>query len=139
MPVGGARKGAGRPKGTLAKVTNKTREAAMATGLLPHEWLLKISRGEMITQQIAIRDIETGEVSYELMEIYPDFDTRVEAAKSAAPYYAPRLATQNVKLGGGVGLGILDPKALRGLSPHELDNMIALLSKALGSIGEFNG
>jgi hypothetical protein len=51
MAVGGARAGAGRPKGTLAKVTAKAREAAAETGLLPHEWLLKVSRGECIKQK----------------------------------------------------------------------------------------
>ena len=98
--AGGARPGAGRKKGTLAKVTAKSREAAMAVGLLPHEWLLKVARGDEIEQKRwKIKYDKAGnEISRELITemIHPDFPTRTDAAKAAAPYYAPRLAVQTI-------------------------------------------
>lgn len=107
MAVGGARPGAGRPKGTLAKVTAKAREAAMETGLLPHEWLLKVSRGEPIEQKRwVVQYDKTGkEKSRELIteEVYADFPTRIDAAKAAAPFYAPKLAVQTVNVPGAPG------------------------------------
>lgn len=126
----------GRPKGSRSIVTSKARQAAMATGLLPHEWLLKVARGEMVQQQIPTRDVETGVVTYELREVYPDLETRLDAAKAAAPFYAPKLATQNVNMKGSLGVGVLDAESLKKMSLKELDVMIALLGKALGS---FNG
>jgi hypothetical protein len=102
MPVGGARAGAGRPKGTLAKVTSKAREAAMETGLLPHEWLLKVSRGEPIKQKrwVVKYNKQGVEVSRDLVEedVYADFPTRIDAAKAASPFYAPKLAVQTVSV-----------------------------------------
>ena len=104
MAVGGARPGAGRKKGTLAKVTAKAREAAAETGLLPHEWLLKVSRGEPIEQKrwVTKYDKNGKEVSRELVteEVYADFPTRLDAAKAASPFYAPKLAVQTVSVTG---------------------------------------
>jgi len=104
MAVGGARAGAGRPKGTLAKVTSKAREAAAKTGLLPHEWLLKVSRGEGIKQKrwVVKYDAKGVEKSRDLIEeeVYADFPTRIDAAKAASPFYAPRLAVQTVSVTG---------------------------------------
>lgn len=104
MARGGARPGGGRPKGSLAKVTEKAREAAMETGLLPHEWLLKVSRGEPIEQKRwkIVYDKQGKEKGRELIteEVYADFPTRIDAAKAASPYYAPRLAVQNVSITG---------------------------------------
>lgn len=74
MAQGGKRPGAGRPKGTRNKRTQETIAKAEAAGMLPHEFLLAVSRGE------AVGDYQ------------PTFDERLEAAKAAAPYYAPKLA-----------------------------------------------
>lgn len=104
MAVGGARPGAGRPKGRTNSVTAKAREAAAETGLLPHEWLLKVSRGEPVLQKrwVIKYDKSGKEVSRELVEeeVYADFPTRIDAAKSAAPFYAPKLAVQTVSVTG---------------------------------------
>lgn len=104
MSVGGPRPGSGRPKGSVTKVTAKAREAAMETGLLPHEWLLKVSRGEGIKHKrwIVKYDTKGNEKSRELIEeeVYADFPTRIDAAKAASPYYAPRLAVQTVSVTG---------------------------------------
>ncbi|HJX17774.1 MAG TPA: hypothetical protein VJ437_06210 [Acidiferrobacterales bacterium] len=50
------------------------REKAARTGELPHEFLLQVMRGHKITGH------------------KPTFSERMDAAKAAAPYYAPRLA-----------------------------------------------
>jgi len=102
MAVGGARAGAGRPKGRTNSVTAEARKAAAESGLLPHEWLLKVSRGEPIEQKRwkIIYDKQGNEKGRELIteEVYADFPTRIDAAKAASPYYAPRLAVQNVSI-----------------------------------------
>jgi hypothetical protein len=105
MARGGAQPGSGRPKGAVSKITQKAREAAMETGLLPHEWLLKVSRGEPIEQKrFIVKHDKTGkEISRELVteEVCADFPTRIDAAKAAAPFYAPKLAVQQVNVKGG--------------------------------------
>lgn len=104
MAGGGRQPGAGRPKGALSKVTAKAKQAAMETGLLPHEWLLKVSRGEGIKQKrwVVKYDAKGNEKSRELVEeeVYADFPTRIDAAKAASPYYSPRLAVQTVSVSG---------------------------------------
>lgn len=124
MAHGGARPGGGRPKGSVQKITAKAREAAAETGLLPHEWLLKVSRGEPIEQKRwrVVLDKLGNEKSRELVteEYYADFSTRVDAAKAAAPFYAPKLATQTVVMS-PVTLGV------HNLSDDELNNKLALL------------
>lgn len=106
MPGGGGpRKGAGRPIGAVNRVAKEAIAAAKAEGILPHEWLLNIVRGEPVKQerwQIK-RDHSGREISRELVAelIYPEFSVRMDAAKAAAPFYAPRLATQTVSVQGG--------------------------------------
>lgn len=104
MAGGGRQPGAGRPKGALSKVTAKAKQAAMETGLLPHEWLLQVSRGEGIKHKrwVIKYDTKGNEKSRDLVEeeIYADFPTRIDAAKAASPYYAPRLAVQTVSVTG---------------------------------------
>ena len=101
MPAGGARPGAGRPKGSTQKITTKAREEAMKTGLLPHEWLLKVARGEPILHKYYRTTVDRrGKETKELVEeeVYADFATRVDAAKAAAPYFAPKLSAQTVSI-----------------------------------------
>lgn len=104
MAGGGRQPGAGRPKGALSKVTAKAKQAAMETGLLPHEWLLKVSRGEPIEHKrwVTKYDAKGKEKGRELVteEIYADFPTRLDAAKAASPFYAPKLAVQTVSVTG---------------------------------------
>ncbi|CAB4172119.1 hypothetical protein UFOVP931_46 [uncultured Caudovirales phage] len=104
MAGGGRQPGAGRPKGALSKVTAKAKQAAMETGLLPHEWLLQVSRGEGIKHKrwVVKYDKNGKEVSRDLVEeeIYADFPTRIDAAKAASPFYAPKLAVQTVSVTG---------------------------------------
>ena len=101
MPRGGVRPNAGRKQGQTSKMTMRMREEAAASGQLPHEWLLQISRGGAIKQHRLVITYKRGkEVSREWIEddYYPCFSDRMDAAKAAAAYYAPRLAAQVVKL-----------------------------------------
>jgi hypothetical protein len=75
MASGGRRQGAGRKTGSLNKISQRAREEAEKTGELPHEFLLRVSRGESIDGH------------------EPGFSERIDAAKAAAPYFAPRLST----------------------------------------------
>lgn len=102
---GGPGRGGGRKPGSVNKLAKQSIIAAKATGILPHEWLLNIVRGEPVEQRRwkIERDENGREVSRELVTetIYPDFPVRMDAAKAASPYYAPRLATQTVSVQGG--------------------------------------
>ena len=71
MPAGGARPNSGRKKGRAQTVSNQAREEAAAAGLLPHEWLLKVARGEPIPhkQWKIIYDKKGNELSRELVEV----------------------------------------------------------------------
>jgi hypothetical protein len=79
---GGARDGAGRKVGTRNKRTTAVIETARANGQLPHEFLCAISQGKEIDGHI------------------PTFAERLEAAKAAAPFYAPKLANIDQNLSG---------------------------------------
>jgi hypothetical protein len=97
----------GRKIGSSNVVTQVARLAAQASGLLPHEWLLAVARGEGIEQKRwKITVDRKGEETKELITevIYPDFHMRQDSAKAAAPYYAPRLAAQTVDLTGTLGV-----------------------------------
>jgi len=76
---GGARAGAGRKLGSVNAMSQRAREEAAATGELPHQVLLRVSRGESIDGH------------------KPSFAERMDAAKAAAPYYAPKLAATTVE------------------------------------------
>ena len=78
MPRGGKREGAGRQPGSITKFAKHAREQARATGQLPHEFLLSIVRGE------------------EVDGVVPKLDQRIDAAKAAAPYFAPKMTTAEV-------------------------------------------
>ena len=77
----------GRPKGSVGKLSLAAREAARLTGELPHEFLLRVTRGEVIAQPMRLDSGETRTV-YQI----PDLPMRVDAAKAAAPYFAPKLS-----------------------------------------------
>ena len=95
---------AGRPKGAICKVTAGAARAAAETGLLPHEWLLKVSRGEGIehTRWNITKDEDGNEIALELIAevVYADFPMRIDAAKHAAPFYAAKLTAQSITVTG---------------------------------------
>ncbi len=102
----------GRPKGARNK-TNILMESvlrAKADGQLPHEFLLEVARGQPIRHG---KDNEDGTHNY----YTPDFAMRLDAAKAAAPYYAPKLSTVEV---------------VKGMDDDVLDQTIAGLAREAG-------
>jgi hypothetical protein len=90
---------------TKRRPTDKLIRQAMQEGELPHQFLLRIARGEGISHSRWEIDYDNDgcEIDRKLVThvVYPDFPTRLEAAKSAAPYFAPRLMSQTVSAKGG--------------------------------------
>lgn len=79
------KRGRGRPRGTTEEVMDARRDVEqkalkkkIMAGELPHEFLLRVSQGQMI-----------GKVK-------PSLATRIDAAKAAAPYYAPKLSAVEI-------------------------------------------
>jgi hypothetical protein len=66
---GGARPNSGRKRGSPNRVTQAQRDAIIASGLTPLDYLLSVLRNEEM-----------------------DVHTRMDAAKAAAPYVHPRLS-----------------------------------------------
>lgn len=130
MSVGGKRAGAGRPKGKVSRFSQTLVEGAKATGLLPHEILLSVARGHPIEQKRwAITYDKNGkEKTRELITevIYPAPELRVECAKAAAPYYAPRLAAHVI---GTVKLTKLDPQKLKTMPDKKIDDFVQLMER----------
>lgn len=102
----------GRPPGSLNKITQAARLRAAQTGELPHEFLLRVARGELIQGK---RVDEDGVVTIHYDQ--PDLSTRIDAAKAAAPYYAPKLATVEL---------------IQNVGDDELDQLIAESAAAAG-------
>lgn len=83
------------------RITAKEAKAQAESYELPHEWLYRVARGDPIRQKrlrITV-DPQTGvETSRKWVdeEWYATFEQRMAAAREAAPYYAPRLASHTV-------------------------------------------
>ena len=106
------RKG-GRPLGAMSKLAKDAREQAQQTGKLPHEILLEMARGPFEHYVHAtdadgnkVIDAETGDWVYVKQLVVMDFEGRRDAAKAAAPYFAPKIST--VEVIHGVGDAELD-------------------------------
>lgn len=102
----------GRPKG-IAGISNQSKElieAAQATGELPHEFLLRVCRGGVL---------DNGYI--------PTWEERINAAKAAAPYFAPKLAAVSVTDSGGSLAQFFNAALLSGLNQTEL----AVIEKVL--------
>ena len=82
MPKGGKREGAGRPKGSVAKLDAEARAKALE-GLTPLDYLLDILRDEKQDQA-----------------------ARTDAAKAAAPYVHARLANVDANIKGNLGVTV---------------------------------
>lgn len=75
-------------------------EKAREKGLLPHEWLLKVMHGDMeIVEEKALvaPGVDGSEVTV-VVRRRPTFEERLDAAKAAAPYFAPKLAAIEQKV-----------------------------------------
>lgn len=79
-----------------SKKAIRKRAAENKQGLLPHEWLLAVMNGEAFDHREPDDD---GNVK--ITKVYPTWRERLEAARVAAPYFAPKLATQTINANGG--------------------------------------
>lgn len=69
-------------------MTSAARTAARDSGLLPHEILLDMARGNPQVLKVVKSD---GEV--EEKQVSVSMEQRMDAAKAASPYYAPKIST----------------------------------------------
>lgn len=88
-------------RGQRERISAEVVETARATGMLPHEWLLAVMRGEQINH--FAYDSDTQEIIEVI--VLPTFADRMEAAKSAAPYFANKLQPEKH----APGTGFSDP------------------------------
>jgi hypothetical protein len=86
-------------------MAHEARERAQATGMLPHEILLAMARGE---PQIEFKVDADGKVTERWVSL--DVEQRKDAAKAAAPYFAPKISTVEI---------------ISGVSDADLDAIIA--------------
>src|SRR5690606_35528549 len=89
-----------------ARIQEEAVVEARATGLLPHEWMLAVMRGEQINH--FAYDADTQEIIEVI--VLPTFADRMEMAKAAAPFYSTKMPTPK----GGVG-SPGDPARQRGV------------------------
>lgn len=104
----------GRPVGALSRLAKENRERAAATGELPHEFLLRVARGEVIYRDF----IDPVSGSKTQVQEHYDLPVRIDAAKAAAPYFAPKISTVEV---------------INGVPDNELDAIIAQLTAEAGA------
>lgn len=105
----------------MSRLAQEAVDAAKASGELPHEFLLRMARGQPVFREVV--DSETGEIT-RIQETY-GIEERKDAAKAAAPYFAPKISTVEV---------------ITGVQDSELDSIIAKLAAetglGLGASGE---
>ncbi len=102
----------GRPEGSNTRLAREAIEKAKQSGLLPHEILLSMARGEPQTEYHVL---PSGDVAERKVGL--DIEQRKDAAKSAAPYFAPKISTVEV---------------ISGVPDSELDLIIAQLASQAG-------
>ncbi|MCG7873180.1 MAG: hypothetical protein ABW121_19000 [Candidatus Thiodiazotropha sp. 6PLUC7] len=104
----------GRPKGSKNRFSQKSAEnLAKKVGMLPHEFLAELALSHSI--------------KIDREEIKPTLNQRVNAAKAAAPYYAPKLHSVTLKE--------VDPREMsQEMILDELKEMQIELRKLLGEI-----
>lgn len=71
----------------------KLRDRAKKSGELPHEFLLRVSRGEPV-----LHYVENDDGTIEQKQFVPTWRERIKAAEMVAPYFAPKLASQVVNM-----------------------------------------
>ena len=119
--------GHGRPGGSMNKRAREAIEAARKSGdgRLPHEILLDMARGRYIIRRVPTINHDSGEIEQEKVELLlPSLEDMKDAAKAAAPYYAPKISTVEV---------------ITGVSDDELDAIIARAAAEAGLSVGFGG
>jgi hypothetical protein len=89
----------GRKPGSMSIMSRDAHDRAAATGELPHEFLLRVARGDELFDDYVNVDGDKVKIKR-----FPTFAERVDAAKAAAPYFQPRLATTDVNHRGAIAL-----------------------------------
>lgn len=123
---GGYRPGSGRKKNSPNRLAQEAVEKAKATGILPHEFLLKMVRGEVIYRFEPHPDPEQAAagVIVKVVEKY-EMKDRKDAAIGCAPYFASKLHAVEL---------------ISGVTDDQLDEFIARAAAeagiSLGSGGE---
>lgn len=109
--------GNGRPPGSANKMAAEARRKAQETGELPHEFLLRVCRGEVV------KGWAWDPVKRCAVEVYEsaDLNTRVDAAKACASYFAPKLGAVEITRG-----------VIGGANDDELDQLITDLAAQAG-------
>lgn len=90
------------------KLHDEAVKRAAESGELPHEWLLRIVRGEPFSQMVEQKVFHASgpnkgklkRIDWVETQYYPSFGERVDAAKSCAPFFAPKLVAQTMKTDG---------------------------------------
>lgn len=95
--VVGTNRAAATARALRERISAEVTESARATGMLPHEWMLAVMRGEQINHYAY--DSETQEIVEVI--VLPTFADRLECAKAAAPYFANKLQPEKRNPGGG--------------------------------------
>lgn len=88
MPAGGARPGAGRPPGSIPKTVRSDVKKANESLVMPNRQLTNVAAGLKDPLKILLAFAASPEIPVA---------TRVDAAKSAAPYIHPRLGYTETK------------------------------------------
>lgn len=113
-----ARRGKGRPPNSTNRMSMAAREAAARTGLLPHEILLSIARGEPQRLQVPTgKKLKDGSPDLEERWVGVTLEDVRDAAKAAAPFYAPKMSTVEL---------------ISGVSEDDLDQLIASAASEAG-------
>ena len=105
-------KPAGRPESSMNKMSRAAREEAARSGRLPHEILLDIARGNPQKLKVVMPD---GRIEEQMVGI--TLEQLQDAAKAAAPYYAPKISTVEL---------------ITGVSDDDLDEFIARAAAEAG-------
>lgn len=120
MSRGGARPGAGRPKGAVSKLAHEAIARAKTSGELPHEFLLRVARGEKVGGKL------------------PALALRLDAAKAAAPYFAPKLSYTEAVIDEQNDLASMTDDELAARE-REIDAVLAMAKKASARKGKKAG
>lgn len=111
-PVKGERRG-GRRKGSPNKKTSDLVRKASEAGLLPHEWLAAVMRGD------AIKGISAADLTIE---------RRIECAIAAAPYFAAK--RKEISGPGGGPIATVDYSKMSAAQLEALEPVLASLVRA---------
>lgn len=100
---GGARAGAGRKRGGINAMSKAARDAAAKTGMLPHEILMRLGRGEQVpgfSAKAPEGEAKSGKKA-KAAPLVLTLEQRIDCLKASAAFYAPKLLGAVVKAAGG--------------------------------------